>query len=249
VQSSERAAEFIDNCSFVWHQRFELAPEVFTPGVSNVAYLASLAEIPHDLSGQRVLDVGTTNGGAAFECERRGAERIVAVDVLDAEVFGIEELIEFLDSKVVFVQASIYELAATLRETFDLVICWGVLYHLRHPLLALDSIRDLASGLVTIETAVADSELGERAAESLVRFYRLDELGADSSNWFAPTVAALENWVRSSGFEPQAIKAWPEDHPSRAMINAVLAAGQPEYQRVSYERPLRVRPVVRRSTP
>ena len=104
----------------------------------------------------------------------------------------------------------------------------------------MDNLRDLAGGTVTIETAVADHELGGRADESLVRYYRLDELGGDASNWFAPTVAALEGWVRSCGFEPQTTKRWPENEPSRAMVNAVVTAGDPEYRRVSYEVPLRV---------
>src|SRR5258707_15780879 len=75
------AAEFIERAEFVWHQRWELAPGVWTPGSSDVGWLCHLAKLPADLTGQSVIDVGTTNAGTAFELERRGASRVVAVDI------------------------------------------------------------------------------------------------------------------------------------------------------------------------
>jgi hypothetical protein len=79
---------------------------------------------------------------------------------------------------------------------------------------------------------------------NLFHFYRLDELGGDSSNWFAPSVSALSDWLRSCGFEPTRTHAWPEDAPSRAMVVATASSAPPEYQQVSYELPVRVREVV-----
>jgi tRNA (mo5U34)-methyltransferase len=244
--SAAEAAAFIDDSRFLWHQRFQLVPGVYTPGVSDVEDLLQRADLPMDLSGRTVLDVGTSNAGAAFECERRGADRVVAVDLVDPSMFGIADLTTLLGSNVEFIQANAYELPAILDERFDLVLFWGVLYHLRHPLLALDSIRELCAGAVSIETAIADDELGDLRNQPLVRFYRLAELADDSSNWFAPSVAALVDWVTSSGFEAQRVMSWPNEHPTRAMVNAVLAPDPPEYRRVSYETPLQVRTAVPR---
>lgn len=234
------AAQFIERADFVWHQRFELAPGVWTPGVSPVAWLCDLARLPVDLSGHTVLDVGTTNAGTAFELERRGAARVVAVDIFDPDQFGVRALTEFLDSKVEFVQSTVYELAERFPERFDLVICWGVLYHLRHPLLALDNLRAVTSNQASLETAVCDSELPRRQRERrLARFYRHDELAGDSSNWFAPTVTALEDWCGSAGFEVERLSAWPERGPQRAMVRLRPILGAAEYEQLSYERPLR----------
>ena len=200
--TAEAATQFIERSGFIWHQRFELAPGVWTPGTSPVAWLCETAGLPPDLSGQTVLDVGTTNAGTAFELERRGASRVVAVDIYDPDWFGVRALSAFLDSKVEYVQASVYELSWRFQERFDLVIFWGVLYHLRHPLLALDNLRAVAAGRVSLETAICDFELPpDQRERTLARFYRLDELGADGSNWFAPTIAALTEWCVSSGFE------------------------------------------------
>lgn len=197
------------------------------------------AEIPADLSGMRVLDIGTTNGGTAFECERRGARSVVAVDIVEATHFGFSDLRAFLGSHVEFIRASVYELPQLLRPRFDLVIFWGVLYHLRHPLLALDAIRELSRGMVSIESAIADAELGDVMALPLVRFFRGGELANDPSNWFAPTSRALEEWVLSCGFETTKLAQWPEAAPTRGLVNARPSPGIAEYAAISYEAPLR----------
>ena len=157
----ELARELAARTDFVWHQRFELAGGVYTPGASDIPWLMNKAAVPERLDGATVLDIGTTNGGAAFECERRGARRVVAVDIADENWFGFATLKRALGSSVEHVQASIYELPEVLGEQFDVVLFWGVLYHLRHPLLALDNVRRLARGTVSIETAVSDHELGD----------------------------------------------------------------------------------------
>jgi tRNA (mo5U34)-methyltransferase len=240
IPSPEAARAFIDSSEFVWHQRFELAPGVWTPGVSPVPWLCAAAKLPADLSGATVLDIGTTNAGTAFELERRGAARVVAVDIFDPEWFGVAALKELLGSSVEYVRTSVYELAERFPERFDLVIFWGVIYHLRHPLLALDNVRAVTGGEASLETAVCDAELPRRQrSRSLARFYRRDELSADPSNWFAPTVAALEDWCVSAGFEVERLGAWPERRPSRAMIRARPTEGPAEYEALSYERPLR----------
>jgi tRNA (mo5U34)-methyltransferase len=236
----QEAATFLEGADFVWHQRFELAPGVWTPGLSPVPWLCEMAGLPADLSGASVLDIGTTNAGTAFELERRGARRVVAVDIFGPEQFGVQALIDFLGSGVEFFTATVYELGTLFGEPFDLVICWGVLYHLRHPLLALDNLREVTKGWASLETAVCDSELPRRQRErALARFYRRAELAGDSSNWFAPTTAALEDWCGSAGFEVERRGTWPSRVPERAMLTLRPTLGRPEFEQLSYERPLR----------
>jgi SAM-dependent methyltransferase len=236
--SEDQVAALLARTDFVWHQRFELSPGVYTPGANDIEFLLSAAEIPERLDGASVLDIGTTNGGAAFVCERRGATRVVAVDIANDNWFGFAAIKQALRSRAEHVQASVYELPELLPEQFDIVLFWGVLYHLRHPLLALDSVRRLARGTVSIETAVCDHELEEPRGVPLARFYRKDELAGDSSNWFAPTVAALTDWCHSCGLHPSRVHGWPADAPSRAMALASPTLGDPEYAALSYERPL-----------
>jgi tRNA (mo5U34)-methyltransferase len=234
----QAADAFIRDSGFYWHQRFQLAPGVYTPGANDIQFLLEAAQLPDSLDGASVLDIGATNGGLAFELERLGAERIVTVDIYTADWFGFEQLKKLLDSDVEYLRASVYELPAKLHEQFDIVAFCGVLYHLRHPLLALDVVRSLTRGRTLIETAIRDRFLGDAASVPLVHFHRLDDLNGDGSNWFEPSLAALIDWCRSSGLEPIKVQAWPAEAPGRCMLTATPTSGAPEYMGMSYELPL-----------
>jgi tRNA (mo5U34)-methyltransferase len=238
ILTVEEAQAFLASSDFVWHQRFELAPGVVTPGTSNVGLLLDLAGVPTALSGLSVLDLGTSNGGTAFEVERRGAARVVAVDIYPPDWFGFTRIKQALNSQVEFLQASVYELPDRLHEQFDLVLFFGVLYHLRHPLLALDRVRELVRTDIAIETAICDYEDPALSRLSCARFYRRAELGNDGSNWFAPSMAGLLDWVASCGFDVTKSSAWPEGAASRALVRARRLPDPPEYTLLSYERPI-----------
>ncbi len=234
----QAADAFIRDARFYWHQRFELAPGVYTPGANDIAFLLEAAQLPESIDGASVLDIGATNGGLAFELERLGAGRIVTVDIYSADWFGFEQLKKLLNSEVEYLRASVYELPSKLDEQFDIVAFCGVLYHLRHPLLALDVVRTLTRGRTLIETAIRDRFLGDAASLPLVHFHRLDDLNGDGSNWFEPSLAALTDWCRSSGLEPIKVQAWPVEAPGRCMVTATPTMGVPEYMGMSYELPL-----------
>lgn len=238
--SPDAARVFVETADFYWHQRFELAPGVYAPGVNDVERLLGHACLPESIAGTSVLDIGTANGGVAFELARRGATRVVAVDIYDSGRFGFEQIRKFLGVSVEYLCCSVYELAARLGgEQFDIVIFFGVLYHLRHPLLALDALRSLVKGRALIETAVCDYLGGGGMNGSVVYFHRLDNLNKDASNWFEPSVAAVTDWCRSSGLEPACVKSWPDEAPGRCMVTAIPSAGAPEYLGLSYELPLK----------
>ncbi len=236
--SVDEARQLAGRTDIVWHQRFELAPGVFAPGTNDVGFLAEAARLPERLAGETVLDIGTTNGGVAFELERRGAGRVLAVDILDADVFGFNAIKELLGSRAEHLQASVYELPEILEEQFDHVLFMGVIYHLRHPLLALDNVRRLTRGFAYVESAICDAELPQITGESAARFYRRGELAGDPTNWFAPTSAALGDWCASCGLEPFHATSWPEGAPTRAMVSARPTPGAPEWRQISYEEPL-----------
>jgi tRNA (mo5U34)-methyltransferase len=239
-RSPDEARDFIETSTFQWHQRFDLAPGIPTPGANQVKWLLSMARLPERLAGKSVLDIGTANGGALFELERRGAERLVGVDIYPPDFYGSVAIGEFLGSRAEFIQGNVYDLATRMAgERFDIVLGLGVIYHLRHPLLGLDNIWRLVAddGIAVIETQVADTALPSAAARPFVQFYRY-ELENDSSNWFVPTTTALTEWCRSSGLNPMHIETWPDGPPIRAL--AVLERlDKQEYLDLSYELPIR----------
>jgi tRNA (mo5U34)-methyltransferase len=236
-QTASDARRFLESTTFIWHQRFQLAPGMHTPATHDIEWLLHRCNL-QDVAGMTVLDIGTNNGAVCFELERRGAARVVGVDIVSPDFYGFQSIKDFLGSRAEYVQSSVYDLPSVVQDRFDLVFFLGVLYHLRHPLLALDNVRVLTEGTAFVETAVADHELGSASDFTVARFYRRDELGNDSSNWFAPTVNCLVDWCWSCGLEPQEVSSWPEESPQRCLVKAVPVSGEPEYRLLSYERPI-----------
>ncbi|HLB36509.1 MAG TPA: DUF1698 domain-containing protein, partial [Gemmatimonadales bacterium] len=208
-----------------WHHRWEIFRGVFTPGPNPVALLCEHIQLPRDLRGRRVLDIGAWNGCFSFECERRGAAEVVAFGPEDPEAAGFNRLRDALGSSVKYHRGSIYDIDARTVGTFDVVLFLGVLYHLRYPLLALDKLRRLTTGVLLVESHVIDdglippnrsrlrSFLLRRASRTLAnvplwQFYRHGELGGDPSNWFGPNVRAVLDGLGSAGFDAAVLGVW-----------------------------------------
>jgi len=233
----EAATRLTNSGSIIWYQRYHLSPNVITPGVSDIEAMLDMLGVPQDLTGLSVLDVGTSNGGAAFIADRRGADRVVAVDIYDPHDYGFAQVRDAIGSRAEFHRASIYELPLVLREQFDIVFFLGVLYHLRHPLLAIDSLRALTRDRLFVETVITASDPSLSHSE----FYAGSGPHVnDTTIWFVPSVRCVTDWLNTSGFKAQLISAWPQESPRRAAFSAPTSGDAPYWRKMSYEKPLRV---------
>jgi tRNA (mo5U34)-methyltransferase len=103
---------------YYWHQLWEVFPGIVTPGRSVVMTLLDNAGVPKDLTGRRVIDIGAWNGCVSFECERRGADEVLAVSLEDPEWSGFNYLKHILEAKRTrFERGSIYDLDPTRYGT------------------------------------------------------------------------------------------------------------------------------------
>ena len=185
------------------HGRFryhsiELPDGSVLPGLQPVEHLRwrlDLFKVPQDLRGKRVLDVGAWDGWFSFECERRGAE-VVAVDCIALDTFI--EAKELIGSRVEYLTLDVNELSAQRLGHFDIVLFFGVLYHLRHPLLGLEKAVELSTDLVLIESFVIQAE--NRQIPAVMEFYERTELGGQVDNWCGPSPQCLVGMCRSAGF-------------------------------------------------
>ena len=220
-----------------WHQRWEVFPGVFVPGGNEVEFLCKAAQLPIDLNGMRVLDVGAFNGCFSFECERRGAREVVALSLEDPAETGFDSLKQLLDSKVRYINGSVYTLSPRELGMFDVILFFGVLYHLRYPLLAVDRLRAVTGGEVFIETHVIDDHPWLRGRLGLLRKlpgvrtvlqrtplwrqYREFELHPqDQSNWFGPNVVAVLEAFQSAGFDIAHIRSLEDRAVFRAKVGS-----------------------------
>ena len=191
------------------HARFryhsiELPDGSVLPGLQTIDHLRWRLDhfgLPADLRGKRVLDVGAWDGWFSFECERRGAD-VVAVDCVALDTFI--EAKQLIGSKVEYLTLDVNELSARRLGRFDIVLFFGVLYHLRHPLLGLEKAVELSTDLALIESFVIEPET--RQIPSVMEFYERGELGGQIDNWWGPSRECLVGMCRSAGFAQVELK-------------------------------------------
>ena len=192
------------------------APDHFLGDYPGTKFRRFAPHLPKDLSSKSVLDIGCNAGFYAIEMRRRGAARVLGIDSderyleqarLAAEVLGYEDEIEFA-------RLDVYDVGA-IGERFDLVIFMGVLYHLRHPLLALDLIRQhVAKDMLLFQSMQRgsphvlklddDYEFAETSIFFETSFPKLHFIehrySNDWTNWWVPNRACTEAMLRSAGF-------------------------------------------------
>jgi tRNA (mo5U34)-methyltransferase len=214
---SQRAREAIAKQA-KWHHRIEVAPGVWTPGLQDTQALLAQIGMPDDLTGMRVLDIGARDGFFTFEAERRGAREVVALDNEPPHRTGFSIAAELVGSNATYVTENVYSLSPERYGRFDLVFFLGVIYHLRHPLLALDRIYDICApdALLLLETHMIDEGFVDATGEwrrladlhpdladlPLVQYYPAAMLAKDPTSQWAPNRVALDGWLRGCGFEP-----------------------------------------------
>jgi tRNA (mo5U34)-methyltransferase len=210
-----------------WFQNLDLcgvrtAPNHFLGDYPNFKWRGFEHAIPADLNGKTVLDIGYNAGFYSLEMKRRGAARVVGIDSDEQYLAQARFAAEVNGADIEFRQLDIYDVAQ-LRERFDLVLFMGVLYHLRHPLLALDLLYEH----VVKDTLVFQSLMrGSREIAAIEKDYPFSETeifdepgyplmyfvehrySHDPTNWWIPNNACAEAMLRSAGFE---IIDHPED--------------------------------------
>jgi tRNA (mo5U34)-methyltransferase len=170
--------------------------------------------LPDDLSGWSVLDIGCNAGFFSFEMWRRGAASVLGVDADPRYVAQARYAADVLGAPVQFEQRSVYDVAE-LGKRFDLVLFTGVLYHLRHPLLALDLLRQHVVGrLLLFQTMMRGEETVAEVGpdypfevrdvfrqEGYPKLHFIEHRYAhDPTNWWVPNRACTEAMLRSAGF-------------------------------------------------
>ena len=200
----------------------QTAPDHFLGDYPQTKWQRFSAALPEDLTGKSVLDVGCNAGFYSIQMKRRGAERVVAIDTDEQYLAQARFAAKVNNAEIEFRQLSVYRVA-DLREQFDLVLFMGVLYHLRHPLLALELLHEHVAGDLLVAQSLlrgsketmnvpGDFPFWEEDTfdrDDFPRMYFVENRFAnDPTNWWIPNRACFEAMLRSTGFE---ILDHPED--------------------------------------
>ncbi|MGH6884229.1 MAG: DUF1698 domain-containing protein, partial [Hypericibacter sp.] len=203
-----------------WYHRIELPDGVVTPGWAPIDPAAY--RVPKDLTGKRVLDVGAWDGYWTFEALKRGAREAVAIDDFSDQLGTLKkndrqawatfdfcrDALGYDDARCNRREMSVYDVTEARMGRFDVVFFFGTLYHLRHPLLALDRLAAVTDELLCVETAILDDNSvyrgglgnGYSGSEVVMEFYPGNEYGSNDTNWWVPNLNCLMRMVFAAGF-------------------------------------------------
>jgi tRNA (mo5U34)-methyltransferase len=181
-------------------------------------YASKRFGLPLDLTGKTVLDIGAWDGYFSYEAEKRSAAQVVSADIAltppDKKRMehgnwgankGFQLAHQLLKSKVRFLEASIFRIDEALEQanqdsqnkvkyplSFDVTFCFGVLYHLTEPFLALQKLAAVTKEMTLVETAISKGT-------GLTMELR-PGFDNDPTNWWYPTIPCLQEMLIRAGF-------------------------------------------------
>ncbi len=171
--------------------------------------------VPADLTGKTVLDIGCNAGFYSLAMKRRGAARVVGIDSDPGYLEQARFAAEVSGMDIEFRELDVYDVGK-LGEKFDLVLFMGVLYHLRHPLLALDLLHEhIVKDLLIFQSMIRGSDQVDEIEPDYpfhetaifespgypAMFFVEKRFANDPTNWWVPNRACVQAMLRSSGFE------------------------------------------------
>lgn len=211
------------------------APHHFLGDFPSIKWRQMAHAVPLDLRGATVLDIGCNGGFYSIEMKKRGASRVLGIDVDDRYLNQARFAAETLGVDLDLEKCSVYDVDG-LPGQFDYVLFMGVFYHLRYPLFALDKVIKKVSGKLIFQTMVRGSadvqdwendypfwntEIFEERNFPAMYFVE-KSYSHDPTNWWIPNRAAVEAMIRSSGLT---IDAHPEPETWICTPSAVKSGG------------------------
>lgn len=212
------------------------APHHFLGDFPNVKWREISAAIPQDLTGAHVLDIGCNGGFYSIEMKKRGAARVLGIDVDTRYLNQARFAAQTLGLDIEFEQRSVYQVDE-IPGQFDYVLFLGVFYHLRYPLFALDKVIKKVADTLVFQTMIRGSETTRHWQENYpfwnkqiflepdfpAMYFIEKSYSDDYTNWWIPNCGAVEGMLRSSGLE---IVAHPETETWVCVPRSATRAGR-----------------------
>lgn len=156
---------------------------------------ARVAAATSPMAGRRILDVGAGNGYYLWRMRGAGARFCLGVDPSPRFLAQFAMVKRYLPHQPVHLLPLAGEELPEKLAAFDTTFSMGVLYHRRSP---FDHLRELLAtlrpgGELVLETLVVEGDANTVLVPE-------DRYAMMNNVWCIPSVAALELWLRKTGF-------------------------------------------------
>jgi len=195
-----------------WYHKFEIYPGVVTPGVYDPGGTLKQLQLPEDLGGVRILEIGPADGYFTKTLTARGAH-VTAVDYAPKDQYGFAAMEAASGRTFNFIHCNLFDLPNLELQPFEIVICLGVLYHLPDMCRGIHVLRGLTAKRMILETRICVRHLDEPIAEYFVS----DSNNNDDTNFWAPNPLCCNQMLEDAGFVVES--QWINDN--RGMFRCV----------------------------
>jgi tRNA (mo5U34)-methyltransferase len=209
-----------------WYHDVELTSEVST-NPNNKQYMGNRwgflkPFVPDDLTGKTVLDIGCNAGFFSLEMKKRNAARVVGVDIMLHVLAQARFLSHWFKQPIELRERGVYDIVSLGQ--FDFVVFIGVLYHLKHPLYALEKVASVCRDTMYLQSLLRGDtrdfepeenypfeERGVFERPEFPRMYFIEKsFNGDESNWWVPNHSCLKAMARAVGFRNVEQSGHPE---------------------------------------
>ena len=179
-------------------------------------------QIPQDLSGKTVLDIGTANGFFSFEFSKRGAKEVIAMDINDEK--WKEEINQLMNTNVKFVIKDMKTLDESFGK-FDLVFCSNVLLHTTDLYDNIRRIKEVTKHQAILCTSIEEIPNVEHVP--LARFIGkilINKFGKTIPTYWFPNMECFKMLAETAGFkvkENSTFKTEREDITGSALSGVI----------------------------
>jgi tRNA (mo5U34)-methyltransferase len=168
--------------------------------------------LPANIQGLRVLDVGCNAGYFSVEMKRAGASYVLGIEAFPQYLAQAKLVRDILQIDLDLRELNVYQVTEDLGQ-FDITLFLGVLYHLKHPLLALEILANVTKGILVVESAIlpdvpsSNSQIRDYGGPTYeLRFVGNEPVGNEPGavglqNWFVPSLSCLKGFLQTIGFK------------------------------------------------
>jgi tRNA (mo5U34)-methyltransferase len=162
--------------------------------------------LPRDIQGLRIIDVGCNAGYVSVEMKRGGAAYVLGIEGFPQHLEQAKLVRDILQIDLDLRGLNVYQITEELGQ-FDIALFLGVLYHLKHPLLALETLAKVTKGLLVIESAIlpelspSNRPIIDYGGPTHELRFVVNKPGVEAlQNWFIPSLSCLKAFLQTIGF-------------------------------------------------
>lgn len=168
--------------------------------------------LPRDLNGKTVLDIGCNAGFYSIQAKKRGAARVLGLEVTRLGLRQANFVKEVLGIDVDYERISLYDVSSSTIGQFDVTLALGLIYHCKHIVLGLEKLFEVTKELLILESAILSPEatpdfshlrFGHHQAPLFPLAYVGDDIDGPEAlaNWFLPSPQCLREMLIHVGFD------------------------------------------------